>query len=79
MHNHDDLDARIISIIHGVINQSIQKDDSMSTKDNWDSMAQLTILTLIEQEYNVEFDIEELENVDSVRGWSEALRKKIAI
>tara|TARA_B100000674_G_scaffold213068_1_gene174650 strand:+ start:9552 stop:9791 length:240 start_codon:yes stop_codon:yes gene_type:complete len=79
MHNHDDLDARIISIIHGVINQSIQKDDSMSTKDNWDSMAQLTILTLIEQEYNVEFDIEELENVDSVIGWSEALRKKIAI
>ena len=42
-------------------------------------MAQLTILTLIEQEYNIEFDIEELENVDSVVGWTEALRKKIEL
>ena len=79
MDSHYDLDERIISIIHGVINQSIQKDDSMSTKENWDSMAQLTILTLIEQEYNIEFDIEELENVDSVVGWTEALRKKIEL
>ena len=77
MDKQEDLYASIVCIIQGVIKQSLQKDDSMSTKENWDSMAQLTILGLIEQEYNVEFDIEELENVDSVVGWTEALRKKI--
>lgn len=76
MDKQDKLDQGIICIIHGVINQSVQQHDSMSTKENWDSMAQLTILTLIEQEYKVDFDIEELENVDSVVGWIEAVRGK---
>jgi acyl carrier protein len=77
MDNQEDLYARIVCIIQGVIKQSLQKDDSMSTKENWDAMAQLTILTLIEQEYNIEFDIDELEKVDSVVGWVEALKKKV--
>ena len=29
------------------------------------------------QEYNIEFDIDELEKVDSVVGWVEALKKKV--
>lgn len=77
MDKQEDLYTRIVCIIQGVIKQSLQKDDSMSTKENWDSMAQLTILTLIEQEYNIEFDIDELEQVDSVVGWVEALKKKV--
>lgn len=73
----DGVDARIIGIIHDVIKQPLQKDDSMDTKEQWDSMAQLTILTLIEQEYNVEFDLEDLDGVDSVNGWIKALKAKI--
>ena len=79
MDEQDNLDSRIICIIQGVIKESLQEDDSMSTKENWDSMAQLTILTLIEQEYQVEFDLEELENVDSVVGWVKALTMKIKL
>ena len=56
-------------IIENVLGCEINENDGLGTIDEWDSMAQLSILLAIEQNYNIRFSVNELTNVTSLSSW----------
>jgi len=45
--------------------------------DGWDSLAQITLMTAVESEFNVKFDMNDLMNVNSVGDIVELLKFKL--
>jgi acyl carrier protein len=59
----------IANIIKVTPNQIIADEDNhaMGKVSGWDSLAQLSIMTEIEDEYELDLSIDEMENMDSVK------------
>ena len=61
---------RIIEIIASVLEMNsseINLDSNADNVESWDSMKQLFMVSELEQEFNIEFDTEEMEKMKSVK------------
>jgi acyl carrier protein len=54
---------------------SVSEQDSADTIPSWDSVRHLTLITAIEERFNVTFDADQLMELTSVAAILEALRK----
>ncbi len=61
---------RIIEIIASVLEMNsseINLDSNTDNVESWDSMKQLFMVSELEQEFNIEFDTDEMEKMKSVK------------
>ena len=64
-------------LVEEVLGVEINDSDGLGTIDEWDSMAQLSILLAIENEYNIKFLLSELTNVTTLSSWIQLTNQKI--
>lgn len=70
---------RIIEIIASVLEVSaaeINIESDSNSVESWDSMKQLFMVSELEQEFNIEFDTEEMEKMKSVRSIIDIINTK---
>ena len=66
----EDLILKLVSEVISSINNkeiTIQIDDSIETVESWDSLATVTIASAIGAEYGIDLDIDDLEQLTSVK------------
>ena len=56
---------------------AIGPDASVNTIDQWDSLAQINLIAALEEEFGVQFDVEEFERMTSFTELLEALSGKL--
>jgi acyl carrier protein len=49
--------------------------DVQSDIVEWDSLAHVRIILAIERAFNIQFDVDEIEKIDSIRGMYDAIAK----
>ena len=64
-------------LVEEVLGVEITDSDGLGTIDEWDSMAQLSILLAIENQYNIKFSLSELTNVTTLSSWILLTNQKI--
>ena len=80
MQNTNDILAKLEEIFEdtffdGEFNFSIEL--TSDDVEEWDSLAQIRLLTNIEKEFGFQFDITQIEDLKSVRALTEAIAEKI--
>lgn len=79
MQNTTDILARLDEIFEDTfIDGDYEFSVELSSDDveEWDSLAQIRLLTAIEKEFGIKFDIAQIEDLKSVRALSEAIAQK---
>ena len=73
----------IYKIIYEIISRNLKViiDDDLISKefiyfDNWSSLTQLFIISDIEQEFNIQFDINEIENIKTINDFVIVINRK---
>ena len=56
----------------------ITMETKQSSLDSWDSLAHIRIIMGIERAYEIQFDVSEIENIKSVRGFYNAVESHLA-
>jgi acyl carrier protein len=51
--------------------------DNASTVENWDSLAHISLVTNIEEEFGIQFELGELEEIDTVGEMAGLVAKKL--
>jgi acyl carrier protein len=73
---------RLVGCFTNVFGNQIPRSDiPLATQENtaaWDSIAQVTLLSLIGEEFNIEIDFEEFEGANSFASILELVRGKMA-
>ena len=64
-------------LVEEVLGVEISDSDGLGTIDEWDSMAQLSILLAIESQHNIKFSLSELTNVTTLSSWILLTNQKI--
>ena len=64
-------------LVEEVLGVEISDSDGLGTIDEWDSMAQLSILIAIESQHNIKFSLSELTNVTTLSSWILLTNQKI--
>ena len=64
-------------LVEEVLGVEISDSDGLGTIDEWDSMAQLSILLAIENQYKIKFSLSELTNVTTLSSWILLTKQKI--
>ena len=59
---------------------TIELDEDMTTDDfdNWDSVTQMIIVSMIEKEFDIVFKLREVGMLDSVEAFVDGIEKKLA-
>jgi acyl carrier protein len=57
---------------------AITMDTDQSDLDSWDSLAHVRIVMGVERAYAIQFDVSEIENIKSVRGFYGAVESHLA-
>lgn len=60
--------CRIVATIFNVPAEEVNAQSSPETIENWDSMGQLMLVLELEQEFNTQFDPEQVEQMHDVAG-----------
>jgi acyl carrier protein len=69
-----EVDARIRKIFSAVLNEDANiLDADFILKDNWDSLAQMETILLVEEEYEIEFPIDQIPSVSTVGDFQEII------
>lgn len=55
----------------------ITEETTSSDVENWDSMNHVVLISSIEKEFDVKFDIMEIIELDSIRGFISLIEKKL--
>jgi acyl carrier protein len=77
--NRDQITLIVQDIVRDILdNDSLLISDTMSAQDvdNWDSLAHISIITAIEKQLNIHFNISEIENMDNIGNIINLLEKK---
>ncbi|HQQ74011.1 MAG TPA: acyl carrier protein [Pseudomonadales bacterium] len=77
--NRDQISLIVQDIIRDVLdNNSLLISDNMSAQDvdNWDSLAHISIITAIEKQLNIRFNISEIESMDNIGTMIHLIEKK---
>lgn len=78
--NRDQISLIVQDIIRDVLdNNSLLISDNMSAQDvdNWDSLAHISIITAIEKQLNIRFNISEIESMDNIGTMIHLIEKKL--
>jgi acyl carrier protein len=54
----------------------LQMQTTKSDLPNWDSLAHIRIVMRVERTYDIQLDIDEIERIDSVRGFFDAVARR---
>lgn len=73
--------VKLTQIFQSALNDdTIELSEDMTTEDfdNWDSVAQMMIVAMIEKEFNIVFKLREVGLLDSVEAFLDAIENKLA-
>ena len=73
--------AKLTPIFRTAFNDdTIELDEDMTTDDfdNWDSVTQMIIVSMIEKEFGIVFKLREVGMLDSVEAFVDGIEKKLA-
>ena len=73
--------AKLTSIFRTAFNDdTIELDEDMTTDDfdNWDSVTQMIIVSMIEKEFDIVFKLREVGILDSVDAFVDGIEEKLA-
>lgn len=73
--------AKLTPIFRTAFNDdTIELDEDMTTDDfdNWDSVTQMIIVSMIEKEFDIVFKLREVGMLDSVEAFVDGIEKKLA-
>lgn len=73
--------AKLTPIFRTAFNdETIELDEDMTTDDfdNWDSVTQMIIVSMIEKEFDIVFKLREVGMLDSVEAFVEGIEGKLA-
>lgn len=73
--------AKLTSIFRTAFNDdTIELDEDMTTDDfdNWDSVTQMIIVSMIEKEFDIVFKLREVGMLDSVEAFVDGIEEKLA-
>lgn len=73
--------AKLTSIFRTAFNDdTIELDEDMTTDDfdNWDSVTQMIIVSMIEKEFGIVFKLREVGMLDSVEAFVDGIEEKLA-
>jgi acyl carrier protein len=75
-------EARFLTQLTAIFREELEQDDltlSLDTQQSelasWDSLAHVRIVVAVERAFEVELDVSEIENIHSVRGFYDAVRR----
>lgn len=68
--------ARCFSLAFPELPQESIPTATAESVERWDSMAQITLLSLVGEEFGIEIDFEEFEGADSFKALAERLRQR---
>lgn len=73
------LSERLHGVLRQVLGSSLEFDDNTSAADieGWDSLAHVTLMFSVEQEFGIEFAGEEFARLESVRALRKVLEEKL--
>jgi acyl carrier protein len=78
--NRDQISLIVQDIIRDILdNNSLLISDTMSAQDvdNWDSLAHISIITAIEKQLKIRFNISEIESMDNIGIIINLIEKKL--
>ncbi len=78
--NRDQITLIVQDIIRDILdNDSLIISDAMIAQDvdNWDSLAHISIITAIEKQLNIRFNISEIESMDNIGTTIHLIEKKL--
>lgn len=78
--NRDQITLIVQDIIRDILdNDSLIISDAMIAQDvdNWDSLAHISIITAIEKQLNIRFNISEIESMDNIGTMIHLIEKKL--
>lgn len=73
--------AKLTPIFRAAFNDdTIELDEDMATDDfdNWDSVTQMIIVSMIEKEFDIVFKLREVGMLDSVEAFVDSIEEKLA-
>ena len=73
--------AKLTPIFRTAFNDdTIELDEDMTTDDfdNWDSVTQMIIVSMIEKEFDIVFKLREVGRLDSVEAFVDGIEEKLA-
>ena len=73
--------AKLTSIFRTAFNDdTIELDEDMTTDDfdNWDSVTQMILVSMIEKEFDIVFKLREVGMLDSVEAFVDGIEEKLA-
>lgn len=73
--------AKLTPIFRTAFNdETIELDEDMTTDDfdNWDSVTQMIIVSMIEKEFDIVFKLREVSMLDSVEAFVDGIEEKLA-
>lgn len=73
--------AKLTPIFRTVFNdETIELDEDMTTDDfdNWDSVTQMILVSMIEKEFDIVFKLREVGMLDSVEAFVDGIEEKLA-
>ena len=73
--------AKLTPIFRTAFNDdTIELDEDMTTDDfdNWDSVTQMTIVSMVEKEFDIVFKLREVGMLDSVEAFVDGIEEKLA-
>ncbi|MBX9601797.1 MAG: acyl carrier protein [Bryobacteraceae bacterium] len=76
-----DLDIRLARCFAAVLPGVSEEEASAARRDQvdaWDSLATVTLVRVVEEEFGITVDLFELENLDSFAAWREYLSSQAA-
>lgn len=68
---------KVFKIVFENDNLTVSEQTSAEDIEEWDSLKHIGILSLLEQEFHIEFDIDEIVSMENVGDMLKIIRKKI--
>ena len=76
-----DFIARVETIFREELEQSdlrVSMQTAATDLENWDSLAHIRLVVAVERAFDVQLDVSEIESIDSVRDFYDAVKRRTA-
>jgi acyl carrier protein len=70
--------GKIMQIISDILKIPVNEGISKNNCSRWDSLMHLNIIVAIEESFDIYFDPEDIESIESVKTIEECVKKKLA-
>lgn len=66
----------VMSIVFGIDSSEINNETSPDSIDKWDSLSHMNLIVALEEEFNIEFEVEEISELMNIKSILEIISKK---